>query len=129
MSGGPTGLPAQLYSGDDLVEQPPSASNTHTIALAIASPTDIFRHFLDAEVRNRTHGTDCANHSGTQTHGTPQIAQLPREAINQVVASVPLGRIAEADEIASAALFLLVTNPPLSPKPNSTPAWAASYGR
>ncbi len=37
---------------------------------------------------------------------TPQIARLPREAINQVVASVPLGRIAEVDEIASAALFL-----------------------
>jgi NAD(P)-dependent dehydrogenase (short-subunit alcohol dehydrogenase family) len=37
---------------------------------------------------------------------TPQIARLPREAINQVVSSVPLGRIAEADEIASAALFL-----------------------
>jgi NAD(P)-dependent dehydrogenase (short-subunit alcohol dehydrogenase family) len=29
-----------------------------------------------------------------------------REAINQVVSSVPLGRIAEVDEIASAALFL-----------------------
>ena len=37
---------------------------------------------------------------------TPQIARLPREAINQVVSSVPLGRIAEVDEIASAALFL-----------------------
>jgi NAD(P)-dependent dehydrogenase (short-subunit alcohol dehydrogenase family) len=37
---------------------------------------------------------------------TPQIARLPREAINQVVSSVPLGRIAEVEEIASAALFL-----------------------
>jgi NAD(P)-dependent dehydrogenase (short-subunit alcohol dehydrogenase family) len=37
---------------------------------------------------------------------TPQIARLPREAINQVISSVPLGRIAEVDEIASAALFL-----------------------
>jgi NAD(P)-dependent dehydrogenase (short-subunit alcohol dehydrogenase family) len=37
---------------------------------------------------------------------TPQIARLPQEAINQVVSSVPLGRIAEVDEIASAALFL-----------------------
>jgi NAD(P)-dependent dehydrogenase (short-subunit alcohol dehydrogenase family) len=37
---------------------------------------------------------------------TPQIARLPREAINHVVSSVPLGRIAEVDEIASAALFL-----------------------
>jgi len=37
---------------------------------------------------------------------TPQIARLPREAIDQVVSSVPLGRIAEVDEIASAALFL-----------------------
>ncbi len=37
---------------------------------------------------------------------TPQTARLPREAINQVVSSVPLGRIAEVDEIASAALFL-----------------------
>jgi len=37
---------------------------------------------------------------------TPQIARLPREAIAQVVSSVPLGRIAEVDEIASAALFL-----------------------
>jgi NAD(P)-dependent dehydrogenase (short-subunit alcohol dehydrogenase family) len=36
---------------------------------------------------------------------TPQTARLPREAINQVVSSVPLGRIAEVDEIASAALF------------------------
>lgn len=37
---------------------------------------------------------------------TPQTARLPREAINQVVSSVPLGRIAEVDEIANAALFL-----------------------
>jgi NAD(P)-dependent dehydrogenase (short-subunit alcohol dehydrogenase family) len=37
---------------------------------------------------------------------TPQIARLPREAINQVVSSVPLGRSAEVGEIASAALFL-----------------------
>jgi hypothetical protein len=37
---------------------------------------------------------------------TPQIARLPREAIDQVVSSVPLGRIAEVDEIACAALFL-----------------------
>jgi NAD(P)-dependent dehydrogenase (short-subunit alcohol dehydrogenase family) len=37
---------------------------------------------------------------------TPQTARLPREAIDQVVSSVPLGRIAEADEIANAALFL-----------------------
>jgi len=38
---------------------------------------------------------------------TPQITRLPRESINQVVSSVPLGRIAEVDEIASAALFLV----------------------
>jgi NAD(P)-dependent dehydrogenase (short-subunit alcohol dehydrogenase family) len=37
---------------------------------------------------------------------TPQIARLPREAINQVVSSVPLGRIAAVEEIANAALFL-----------------------
>jgi NAD(P)-dependent dehydrogenase (short-subunit alcohol dehydrogenase family) len=37
---------------------------------------------------------------------TPQIARLPREAINRVVPSVPLGRIAEVEEIANAALFL-----------------------
>ena len=37
---------------------------------------------------------------------TPQIVRLPREAINQVVTSVPLGRIAEVDQIASAAMFL-----------------------
>ena len=37
---------------------------------------------------------------------TPQTARLPREAINQVVSTMPLGRIAEVDEIASAALFL-----------------------
>jgi NAD(P)-dependent dehydrogenase (short-subunit alcohol dehydrogenase family) len=37
---------------------------------------------------------------------TPQMARLPREAIAQVLSSVPLGRIAEVDEIASAALFL-----------------------
>jgi hypothetical protein len=33
-------------------------------------------------------------------------ARLPREAIDQVVSSVPLGRIAEADEMASAAFLL-----------------------
>jgi NAD(P)-dependent dehydrogenase (short-subunit alcohol dehydrogenase family) len=37
---------------------------------------------------------------------TPQFARLPREAIQQVVSSMPLGRIAEVDEIASAALSL-----------------------
>jgi NAD(P)-dependent dehydrogenase (short-subunit alcohol dehydrogenase family) len=37
---------------------------------------------------------------------TAQMARLPREAIDQVVSSVPLGRIAEVDEIANAALFL-----------------------
>jgi NAD(P)-dependent dehydrogenase (short-subunit alcohol dehydrogenase family) len=37
---------------------------------------------------------------------TPQMTRLPREAIAQVVSSVPLGRIAEVDEIANAALFL-----------------------
>jgi NAD(P)-dependent dehydrogenase (short-subunit alcohol dehydrogenase family) len=37
---------------------------------------------------------------------TPQTARLPREAIDQVVSSVPLGRIAEVEEIANAALFL-----------------------
>jgi NAD(P)-dependent dehydrogenase (short-subunit alcohol dehydrogenase family) len=37
---------------------------------------------------------------------TPQTARLPREAIHQVVSSVPLGRMAEVDEIANIALFL-----------------------
>jgi NAD(P)-dependent dehydrogenase (short-subunit alcohol dehydrogenase family) len=37
---------------------------------------------------------------------TPQTARLPRAAIDQVVSSVPLGRMAEVDEIANAALFL-----------------------
>jgi NAD(P)-dependent dehydrogenase (short-subunit alcohol dehydrogenase family) len=37
---------------------------------------------------------------------TPQTARLPRAAIDQVLSSVPLGRMAEVDEIANAALFL-----------------------
>jgi NAD(P)-dependent dehydrogenase (short-subunit alcohol dehydrogenase family) len=37
---------------------------------------------------------------------TPQMAQAPHEAIDQLASQVPLGRIAEAAEVASAALFL-----------------------
>src|SRR4029077_16385632 len=49
---------------------------------------------------------------------TPQIALLPRGAIDPVVSSVPLGRIGEADEIANAALSWPLTNPRLSQELN-----------
>jgi NAD(P)-dependent dehydrogenase (short-subunit alcohol dehydrogenase family) len=34
------------------------------------------------------------------------LAGLPKEAIEQIVSSIPMGRMGEADEIANAALFL-----------------------
>jgi NAD(P)-dependent dehydrogenase (short-subunit alcohol dehydrogenase family) len=37
---------------------------------------------------------------------TPIIAGLPKEAIAQIVASVPMGRVGTSDEIAKAAVFL-----------------------
>jgi NAD(P)-dependent dehydrogenase (short-subunit alcohol dehydrogenase family) len=37
---------------------------------------------------------------------TPIIAALPKEAIAQIVASVPMGRVGTSDEIAKAAVFL-----------------------
>jgi NAD(P)-dependent dehydrogenase (short-subunit alcohol dehydrogenase family) len=37
---------------------------------------------------------------------TPPIASVPRDAINSIVSSVPLGRLGEAKELADAALFL-----------------------
>ena len=40
------------------------------------------------------------------TIDTPILAPLPKEAIAQIVAGVPMGRMGESDEIASAAVFL-----------------------
>lgn len=40
------------------------------------------------------------------TIDTPILAPLPKEAIAQIVAGVPMARMGESDEIASAALFL-----------------------
>jgi NAD(P)-dependent dehydrogenase (short-subunit alcohol dehydrogenase family) len=37
---------------------------------------------------------------------TPQVALEPPEAIARIVASVPMGRMAEREEIAKVALFL-----------------------
>ena len=37
---------------------------------------------------------------------TPQVAPQPPEAIARIVASVPMGRMAEPEEIAKVALFL-----------------------
>jgi NAD(P)-dependent dehydrogenase (short-subunit alcohol dehydrogenase family) len=40
------------------------------------------------------------------TIDTPILAGLPREAIDNIVASIPMGRMGTSDEIAAAALFL-----------------------
>jgi NAD(P)-dependent dehydrogenase (short-subunit alcohol dehydrogenase family) len=37
---------------------------------------------------------------------TPQVGQQPKEAIERIVSTVPMGRMGEPDEIAKAALFL-----------------------
>ena len=47
-----------------------------------------------------------ANVISPGTIDTPILAGLPKEAVAQIVASIPLGRMGEADEIAKAALFL-----------------------
>lgn len=40
------------------------------------------------------------------TINTPILAPLPKEAIDQIIAGTPMGRVGEPDEIASAAVFL-----------------------
>jgi NAD(P)-dependent dehydrogenase (short-subunit alcohol dehydrogenase family) len=40
------------------------------------------------------------------TIDTPILAGLPKQAIDQIVASIPMGRMGESDEIATAAVFL-----------------------
>lgn len=47
-----------------------------------------------------------ANVISPGTIDTPILAGLPREAIAQLVASIPMGRMGTADEVAEAALFL-----------------------
>jgi len=47
-----------------------------------------------------------ANVISPGTIDTPILAGLPKEAIAQIVASIPMARMGEANEIASAALFL-----------------------
>jgi NAD(P)-dependent dehydrogenase (short-subunit alcohol dehydrogenase family) len=47
-----------------------------------------------------------ANVISPGTIDTPILAGLPRDAIAQLVASIPMGRMGESEEIASAALFL-----------------------
>jgi NAD(P)-dependent dehydrogenase (short-subunit alcohol dehydrogenase family) len=47
-----------------------------------------------------------ANVISPGTIDTPILAGLPREAIGQIVASIPMGRMGESEEIAAAAVFL-----------------------
>jgi len=47
-----------------------------------------------------------ANVISPGTIDTPILAPLPKEAIAQIVAGIPMGRMGSADEIAKAALFL-----------------------
>jgi NAD(P)-dependent dehydrogenase (short-subunit alcohol dehydrogenase family) len=47
-----------------------------------------------------------ANVISPGTIDTPALAGLPKEAIGQIVSSIPMGRMGEPDEIAKAALFL-----------------------
>jgi NAD(P)-dependent dehydrogenase (short-subunit alcohol dehydrogenase family) len=47
-----------------------------------------------------------ANVISPGTIDTPIVAGMPKEAIDQIVSSIPMGRMGEADEIANAALFL-----------------------
>lgn len=47
-----------------------------------------------------------ANVISPGTIDTPILAPLPKEAIAQIVAGIPMGRMGEADEIAKAAVFL-----------------------
>jgi NAD(P)-dependent dehydrogenase (short-subunit alcohol dehydrogenase family) len=47
-----------------------------------------------------------ANVISPGTINTPILGPLPKEAIAQIIANTPMGRMGEADEIAKAALFL-----------------------
>ena len=47
-----------------------------------------------------------ANVISPGTIDTPILAGMPKETIAQIVSSIPMGRMGEADEIANAALFL-----------------------
>ena len=47
-----------------------------------------------------------ANVISPGTIDTPILAGLPKQAIDQIVASIPMGRMGESDEIATAAVFL-----------------------
>jgi NAD(P)-dependent dehydrogenase (short-subunit alcohol dehydrogenase family) len=47
-----------------------------------------------------------ANVISPGTIDTPILADLPKEAVAQIVSTIPMGRMGEADEIAKAALFL-----------------------
>jgi NAD(P)-dependent dehydrogenase (short-subunit alcohol dehydrogenase family) len=47
-----------------------------------------------------------ANVISPGTIDTPILAGLPKEAIGQIVSTIPMGRMGESDEIARAALFL-----------------------
>ncbi len=47
-----------------------------------------------------------ANVISPGTIDTPILAPLPKQAIAQIVASIPMGRMGSADEIAKAAVFL-----------------------
>jgi NAD(P)-dependent dehydrogenase (short-subunit alcohol dehydrogenase family) len=47
-----------------------------------------------------------ANVISPGTIDTPILAGMPKETIAQIVSSIPVGRMGEADEIANAALFL-----------------------
>jgi NAD(P)-dependent dehydrogenase (short-subunit alcohol dehydrogenase family) len=47
-----------------------------------------------------------ANVISPGTIDTPILAGLPKEAIAQLVATIPMGRMGESEEIATVALFL-----------------------
>jgi len=47
-----------------------------------------------------------ANVISPGTIDTPILAPLPKEAIAQIVSTIPMGRMGESEEIAKAALFL-----------------------
>ena len=47
-----------------------------------------------------------ANVISPGTIDTPILAPLPKQAIAQIVAGIPMGRMGSADEIANAAVFL-----------------------
>jgi NAD(P)-dependent dehydrogenase (short-subunit alcohol dehydrogenase family) len=47
-----------------------------------------------------------ANVISPGTIDTPILAGLPKKAVEQIIASIPMGRMGQPDEIAKAALFL-----------------------